>query len=49
MAWERLAQEIGCGLRMAKWRRLRGREPAGVRDKLWLLLGDELGQAGAVD
>ena len=47
--WEYLPQELGCGSGMTCWRRLRDWHLAGVWDKVWRLLLDELGLAGEID
>jgi len=49
IGWEYLPQEVHGGSGMTCWRRLRDGEQAGVWDKLWQLLWDELGQADAID
>lgn len=48
-AWEYLPQELGCGSGMTCWRRLRDWHAAGVWEKVWRLLLDELGLAGEID
>ena len=47
--WEYLPQEMGCGSGMTCWRRLRDWQAAGVWEKVWRLLLDELGLAGEID
>lgn len=47
--WEYLPQEMGCGSGMTCWRRLRDWEDAGVWQKIWEKLLDELGLLGEVD
>ena len=47
--WEYLPQELGCGCGMTCWRRLRDWQQAGVWDRIWRLLLDELGLADAID
>jgi transposase len=47
--WEYLPRELGCGCGMTCWRRLRDWQAAGVWDKVWHALLDELGQADAID
>ena len=47
--WEYLPQELGCGCGMTCWRRLRDWQQAGVWDRIWQLLLDELGLADAID
>lgn len=48
-AWEYLPQELGCGSGMTCWRRLRDWQVAGVWQKVWQVLLDELGLADAID
>lgn len=47
--WEYLPREMGCGSGMTCWRRLRDWHAAGVWQKIWHALLDELGQADALD
>ena len=47
--WEYLPQEMGCGSGMTCWRRLRDWQTAGVWQKIWEALLDELGMADAID
>ena len=47
--WEYLPHELDCGCGMTCWRRLRDWQAAGVWDKVWHTLLDELGQADAID
>lgn len=47
--WEYLPQEMGCGSGMTCWRRLRDWQAAGVWEKIWQVLLDELGEADAID
>jgi len=47
--WEYLPREMGCGSGMTCWRRLRDWQAAGVWQKIWQALLDELGQADAID
>lgn len=47
--WEYLPQEMNCGCGMTCWRRLRDWETAGVWQKIWNLLLDELGRLGEVN
>jgi transposase len=47
--WEYLPQEMGCGSGMTCWRRLRDWQAAGVWQKIWHELLNELGLAGAID
>ena len=42
-------QEMNCGCGMTCWRRLRDWEAAGVWQKIWNLLLDELGRLGEVN
>ncbi len=46
--WELLPQEMGCGCGMTCWRRLRDWQKAGVCERLWRVLLDELGRAGRI-
>ena len=47
--WEYLPREMGCGSGMTCWRRLRDWHAAGVWQKIWEVLLDELGLADAID
>ena len=47
--WEYLPQEMECGSGMTCWRRLRDWQAAGVWEKVWRLLLDELGLADEID
>ena len=47
--WEYLPQELGCGSGMTCWRRLRDWHAAGVWEKVWRVLLDELGLADEID
>jgi transposase len=47
--WEYLPQELGCGSGMTCWRRLRDWHAAGVWEKVWRLLLDEMGLADEID
>ena len=47
--WEYLPREMGCGSGMTCWRRLRDWQAAGIWQKIWHALLDELGQADAID
>ena len=47
--WEYLPREMGCGSGMTCWRRLRDWQIAGVWQKIWQALLDELGLADAID
>ena len=47
--WEYLPLEMGCGCGMTCWRRLRDWQEAGVWEKIWKVLLNELGAAGEVD
>ncbi len=47
--WEYLPREMGCGCGMTCWRRLRDWQTAGVWDKIWRALLDELGLADQID
>jgi transposase len=47
--WEYLPRELGCGSGMSCWRRLRDWQLAGVWEKVWHTLLDELGQADGID
>ena len=49
MGWEYLPQEMGCGSGMTCWRRLRDWHEAGVWQKVWQRVLDELGLADAID
>lgn len=40
---------MGCGYGMTCWRRLRDWQEAGVWDKMWQALLDELGKADEID
>ena len=46
--WEYLPREMGCGCGMTCWRRLRDWQAAGVWQRIWQLLLDELGRADAI-
>jgi transposase len=46
--WEYLPREMGCGCGMTCWRRLRDWHIAGVWQRIWQLLLDELGLADAI-
>ena len=48
-AWELLPPELGCGSGMTCWRRLRDWQVAGVWQKVWEALLDELGLADKID
>ena len=48
-AWELLPPELGCGSGMTCWRRLRDWQVAGVWQKVWKALLDELGLADKID
>ena len=48
-AWELLPPELSCGSGMTCWRRLRDWQVAGVWQKVWKLLLDELGLADKID
>jgi transposase len=47
--WEYLPQELGCGCGMTCWRRLRDWQQAGIWQRIWHVLLDELGLADAID
>lgn len=47
--WEYLPKEMGCGSGMTCWRRLRDWQLAGVWEKLWRALLDELGLVDEID
>jgi len=47
--WEYLPKEMGCGCGMTCWRRLRDWHQAGVWEKVWRILLDELGLSDAID
>ena len=47
--WEYLPQEMGCGCGMTCWRRLRDWHQAGLWQRVWQVVLDELGLAGAID
>lgn len=47
--WEYLPQELGCGSGMTCWRRLRDWQAAGVWERIWHVLLDELGLADEID
>jgi transposase len=47
--WEYLPQEMNCGCGMTCWRRLRDWQEAGVWQKIWSVLLDELGLKGEVN
>ena len=47
--WEYLPQEMGCGCGMTCWRRLHAWHKAGVWQRIWQTLLDELGMADAID
>ncbi len=47
--WEYFPQELGCGSGMTCWRRLRDWHAAGVWEKIWRVLLDELGLADEID
>ena len=47
--WEYLPREMGCGSGMTCWRRLRDWHVAGVWQKIWEVLLDELGISDAID
>jgi len=47
--WEYLPQELGCGSGMTCWRRLRDWHAAGVWEKIWRVLLDELGLVDEID
>ncbi len=48
-AWELLPPELGCGSGMTCWRRLRDWQVAGIWQKIWKKLLDELGLANKID
>jgi transposase len=47
--WEYLPQEMGCGSGMTCWRRLHAWHQAGIWQKVWEVLLNELGLANAID
>jgi transposase len=47
--WEYFPKELGCGSGMTCWRRLRDWQVAGVWEKIWRVLLDELGLANGID
>lgn len=47
--WEYLPQELGCGSGMTCWRRLRDWHTAGVWERIWRVLLDELGLVDNID
>jgi transposase len=47
--WEYLPKELGCGSGMTCWRRLRDWHAAGVWEKIWRVLLDELGLVDEID
>ena len=47
--WETLPLEMGCGLGMTCWRRLRDWQAAGVWERRHRVLLDRRGRAGAID
>jgi len=47
--WEYLPREMGCGCGMTCWRRLHAWQKAGVWQRIWQRLLDELGMADAID
>jgi len=47
--WEYLPQEMGCGCGMTCWRRLRDWHQAGIWQRIWKLVLDELGLADNID
>ena len=47
--WEYLPREMGCGSGMTCWRRLRDWQTAGIWQKIWQSLLDELGMADVID
>jgi len=47
--WEYLPREMGCGCGMTCWRRLYAWHQAGVWQRIWQVLLDELGLADAID
>jgi transposase len=48
-AWELLPPELNCGSGLTCWRRLRDWQVAGVCQKVWKALLDELGLADKID
>jgi transposase len=49
ISWEYLPKEMNCGSGMTCWRRLRDWHAAGVWEKVWRMLLDELGQSDAIE
>jgi len=49
MQWEYLPQEMGCGCGMTCWRRLRDWHAAGVWQRIWQMLLNELGEADEIE
>ena len=49
MQWEYLPQEMGCGCGMTCWRRLRDWHTAGVWQRIWQMLLNELGEADEIE
>jgi transposase len=47
--WEYLPREMGCGCGMTCWRRLHAWHEAGVWQRIWQMLLDELGVADVID
>lgn len=47
--WEYLPQELGCGSGMTCWRRLRDWHTAGIWERIWRVLLDELGLVDNID
>ena len=47
--WEYFPQEMGCGCGMTCWRRLHAWHKAGVWQRIWQMLLDQLGLADAID
>jgi transposase len=47
--WEYLPREMGCGCGMTCWRRLHAWHKAGLWQRVWQVLLDELGVADAID
>jgi len=47
--WEYFPKELGCGSGMTCWRRLRDWQAAGLWEKMWRVLLDELGLADEID
>jgi transposase len=47
--WEYLPQEMGCGSGMTCWRRLRDWQAAGVWQKIWHTMLDDLGVSDGID